>query len=305
MKVFTPYDEIASYFARRHREDIQFVDTLDQASVLITGRFDASMVHPQLQSVIIPWTGHDWIDLEVLKTNGIDLYVTPTRSPYVAEKAVALTLALLGRVVEYHNRLATGDWANRNSKDRIAWASLQDKRVGLYGFGRIGRLVHQFLQGFGCEQWTIDRGKDYPDSIQTVPHLDALIDRCDVIIISTPLNATTEGIFNQERLSHMSKKYLINVGRGKIVEEHALYQALIDGTLAGYASDVWYQYPKNDDHRFPSSLPIHTLPNVVLSNHSGGEVTDILTQVYQDLEAHLERLLQGDRSERLDLDSMS
>jgi formate dehydrogenase len=304
MNVYVEHKSIRTYLKEQEITDIHIVDEKSEAEYYITGRYTMEDYHPGLRGIIIPWTGHNGIHLDDMRKHNTELYITPTRSRYVAEKAVTLTLALLGRTIEYHTNLQQGNWSSRNSEKRVPWRSILDLNIGLFGYGRIGTLIHQFLSGFGCHFYTLDRSKWYPDTIWTVSNLNELVSKCDVIIISAPLNHTTEGLFDKEILRQMKGKFLINVGRGKIVDETALYESLTNNELAGYASDVWYTYPKGKELQYPSTLPIYQLDNVVLSNHSGGFTVHTNEEVNRDLVKRLIQLRDGDTSDQLDITNL-
>ncbi|MBN2605092.1 MAG: hydroxyacid dehydrogenase, partial [Bacilli bacterium] len=218
--------------------------------------------------------------------------------------AVSLTLALLGNTVLYHTLLKDGHWGERNTDKRIPWTSIQGLSVGLFGFGRIGKIIYKMLKGFDVNFYTIHRGKDYPSDVNTVKNITNLIQVSDVIIISTPLNSETEELFDDDLFAIMKNKYLINVGRGKIVKESSLYEALQNGMIAGYASDVWYQYPKGKEKSLPSTYPIQEFDNVILSNHSGGYTTNTNDEVNRDLLKTLEDIVNEKFDNQLDLDNI-
>lgn len=304
MKVFAKHPKIQEYLTDQVMENIYVTESSKEAHYIITGKYNQTDYHENLRGIIIPYTGHNGINLEDMRRQNLQLFVTPTRSKYVAEKAVMLTLSLLGKVIQYHTLLKEGNWADRNSSSRTPWISLQGKTVGLFGYGRIGKKIHKMLQGFDCEFYTIDRQKEYPKDMKLVKNLTNLVQVSDIIIIATPLNIETEGIFNKQLLSRMKRKYLINVGRGKVVEEEALYHALKDKTLKGYASDVWYNYPKEKEVCLPSTYPIHELDNVILSNHSGGFTDTTNDEVNQDLVKQLKKIESGNFSDSLDLSKL-
>ena len=304
MKVYAKHDKIQDFLKEQDLDNIFVVDSLKECHYLISGRFTQIDYHENLRGVIIPYTGHNGIDLKSMRDKNLKLFVTPTRSKYVAEKAIALALSLLGNVNDYHERLKEGNWAERNSESRMPWVSLQGKTIGLFGYGRIGKIIHEMLKGFGCIFYTIDRNKDYPDHVNVVKNITNLVQMSDVIFISTPLNESTESIFDQRLLNRMKHKYLINVGRGKVVHEEDLFNALKNGKLCGYASDVWYNYPKEKEMCLPSSFPIHELPNVVMSNHSGGYTTSTNKDVNIDLIKTLKKLEQENFEDQLDLENL-
>jgi len=304
MKVFTKHERIKEFLLDHPMDGVEVLDEQKGAHFLLSGRYGKEDFHENLKGVIIPWTGHNRIDLDAMRENNLMLFVTPTRSKYVAEKAVTMTLALMGKVVHYHSLLKEGNWAERNSSSRVPWETIQGKTIGLYGYGRIGKLVHKMLKEFGCDFATIDREKDYPEDVTLVKNVTNLVQVSDIIIIAAPLNVTTEGAFNERILSRLKHKYLINVGRGKIVDEEALYSALKDGKLKGYASDVWYNYPKEKEQCFPSSYPLHELDNVLLSNHSGGYTENTNNEVNEDLLSTLQKLKEENYEDQLDLSSL-
>ncbi len=304
MKVFAEHHKIQEFLKQNQFQSIEIVDDLYEASYIITGRYNSKKYNPNLKGIIIPYTGHNGIDLDAMREKELMLFITPTRSKYVAEKAVTLTMSLLGNVVRYHNELVKGNWSDRNEDTRLPWTSIGGLSIGLYGYGRIGSKVHEFMKGFGCDFYIIDRHKEYPNDIHTVKNLTNLIQVSDVVIISTPLNETTEEVFNEERLSRMKNKFLINVGRGKIVDEKALYEALKEGKLKGYGSDVWFNYPQDKENVFPSNYPIHELDNVVLSNHSGGYTTRTNKEVNKDLLRILRKLRDENYEDKLNLKNL-
>ena len=251
MKIYAKDQTLQKFLKSKQLTNTLIVDNPKDSEYMITGRYSNDIYHEGLKGIIIPYTGHNGINLEDMRKKRLKLFVTPIRSKYTAEKAVTLTLALLGNTVNYHNRLCKGDWAERNTDDRIPWVSIQKKSIGLFGYGRIGKLIHEMLKGFQCNFYTIKRNKVYK-KINLVKDLKELINVCDIVIISVPLNSETENIFNDVILQKMSNKYLINVGRGKVVNQEALYKALKNNVLRGYASDVWYNYPKGQEKLFPS-----------------------------------------------------
>ena len=160
------------------------------------------------------------------------------------------------------------------------------------------------LQGFDCDFYTIDRDKEYPEDMCVVKNITNLVQVSDIVIIATPLNETTTNVFNERLLLRMKHKYLINIGRGKIVNEEALYYALKSNKLKGFASDVWYNYPSGNEVLHPSSYPLQDLPNVVLSNHSGGYTVNTNKEVNEDLIKILIELQKENYTDQLDLEKL-
>lgn len=288
---------IEAHFGQR----VTCVESPGDADYLLSGRFTADMYHPDLKGVIIPYTGHDQIEIETMRQHNLKLFNVTGHSRFVAERALQLLHAITGKVVAYHNRLAKGDWSGRTTaNDRIPWDSLFERRIGLFGYGRIGQWIATLLKPYAPALCVIDRGKRY-EGVETVPDLHALAELSEIMIISTPLTPETEGVFNRAIFEKLGAAYLINVGRGKIVDETALYEALASKKLQGYASDVWFNYPKDEQPTYPTNTPIHTFDNVVMTPHSGGHTTTSFSVMVAEIIGHLEALLEGDFSAALDL----
>jgi len=303
MKVYTQNQEYIDYLKDKLPNGVSLTQNFNEANYALRGRFKASEYHENLKGIIIPFTGHNGIDLQAIKHYHLKLFNTTEHSIYVAEKAMKLTLGLLGNIHIYHTRMQKGDWSNRNTEARISWESLLNKRVGIFGYGRIGKHLSSMLKPFTQNIYTIDRGKDYGPCL-LVDSLEALIDNTDLIIIAAPLNSTTENVFDEAALKRMKNKYLINVGRGLIVNQKALYETLKTNHLKGYASDVWYNYPKQSELTPPSDYPIHTLDNVLMTPHVGGFSTDAPLKLKEKVLEHITNIKNGDFKEALDPDKL-
>jgi phosphoglycerate dehydrogenase-like enzyme len=108
--------------------------------------------------------------------------------------------------------------------------------------------------------------------------LPDLLPRTNVLIICLPLTPETEGLVGKAELAALQPHaILVNVGRGPVVDENALYEALVDGTLHGAGLDVWFNYPSDEAaraHTPAASVPLHELDNVVMSPHRAGLTRD-------------------------------
>lgn len=281
--------------------DLTLTDKKD-ATCVITGRYTEKDYHDAHQVVFIPFTGHNGIDIDLLKAKGLKLFNTSAHSVFVAERALALTLALLGKIPSMHEKLRGGDWSNRFNEERIPWVTIQNKTVGIYGYGAIGRAFHNYVRPLAKNIVTIDRQKDYQDA-ELVPDLERLADVSDILVVAAPLTQSTRHTVNATVLSKLNG-YLINVGRGPIVEETALYESLLSGETKGFASDVWYHYPKDATLTSPTTTPLETLDNVVMSPHVAG-FTDRSTQMMiDDVFNTILNIAKGDLSRALNLDQL-
>ena len=229
-----------------------------------------------LEIIFVPHVGVNTLPAGELASRNIRVSNVHGNSRYVAERAMAMTLCFYGRVIECHEDLKAslwhGFWVGKGVQD--SWNSIQGRTCAIIGVGQIGKYLARYLKAFDCRVIGFRRkqARDIPEGFDEIsPDLDEAVNESELIFIALPLTEQTRGLFSAEMLSHMQGKFLVNVGRGEIVDEEGLYRALKDGVLLGAAIDVWYNYPKGGEEiAEPSRYPIHELPNVILSPHLAG-----------------------------------
>lgn len=219
-------------------------------------------------------------------------------SSFVAQHAVALLLALSNKIVIHHNWMADGKW-RKGDKDGKS-TPLRNRRVGLLGYGAVNQKVHRLLSGFNLNfsilrrDWTKQQAQ-LPTQAKKYNHYDLhqFLDEIDILIIAVPLTSLTQQLIKNRELELLgSNGLLINVARGSIIEEAALFNALKDKIIAGAAIDVWYNYNPEPDkmgHKYPFAHPFHKLQNVILSPHRGASPLDDLPrwgEVVENIKRH-------------------
>lgn len=168
------------------------------------------------------------------------------------------------------------------------------------GFGHIGAASWKLLQSFGAEGVAVTRtgsvgakahGLRWAGSNEDLPRALA---ESDVLVISTPLTAETTGIIGAAQLEALGREgLLVNVARGPVVQEEALYAALKNHGIAGAAIDVWYRYPAADGFGKPSTLPFESLDNVILTPHSSAVTEETFRGRSQEIIENINRLAAG------------
>jgi len=261
-----------------------------------------------LRTVFVPFVGINHLPADLLLERGVEVFNCHGNAFSVAERALAMTLAAFGRVIEFHNDLRQGKWhgfwVGRGHED--FWHSLQGKPCAVLGTGAIGKALARLLAAFDCPVTGYRRktSSETPPCFDRVTNdlSDALRD-AKVVFVALPLTAETEGLLSREILAAMKGKFLVNVGRGGIVDEEGLYRALADGVLAGAAVDTWYTYPpKGESVGAPSRFPIHELPNVVLSPHVAGSTWEAVeNNAVQTFDNLAEWLRTGSCGSKVDL----
>jgi D-3-phosphoglycerate dehydrogenase len=207
--------------------------------------------------------GLDNVDVKAATEAGVMVVNAPTSNIVsAAELAVALLLASARNIVPANEALRAGEW----KRSKYSGVELADKVVGVVGFGRIGVLVAQRLSAFGVRLLAYDPFVQPARAAQLgvqMVDLDELLGTADFITVHLPKTPETLGLIGDEALHKVKPEVrIINAARGGIVDERALYDALVDGRVAGAGLDVYAKEPCTDS-------PLFTLENVVATPHLG------------------------------------
>lgn len=223
----------------------------------------------KLKAVFAYKTGVDDFPLSQLKEKGIIVMNSHIDADYIAEYAFGLSISLVNRITECDKKLRRGIWYD---SENPYWKSIFDMKVGLLGYGHIGKEIHHILAQNNIKTYTIDRGKQY-ENINLVNSLEDLCRETNLIIISLPKTKQTDGIFSYDIFKLLKDKYIVNVGRSNCIDQKALYDVLKSEYIGGAAIDTWENKPKNINELLsPSKYPLAELENIVLSPHQAMRV---------------------------------
>ena len=194
-------------------------------------------------------------------------------SEEVAEYAWALLLSAAKRVVELHVSLREQKWTMRRTLDEGSEITvMRGKVLGVLGFGGIGHAVGTIAKGFGMQVYAFSRKKSASRGARVFTGQGGLTDllkRSDAVVLALPLTSQTARIINVERLSEMKRDgILVNVARGELVEEKAMYDHLAVNPNFRYATDVWW-YRENRES-LKTDYPFLSLPNFIGTPHVSG-----------------------------------
>jgi phosphoglycerate dehydrogenase-like enzyme len=254
--------------------------------ILIAGRpgREHIVASPNLRALIVPWAGIPeptrdlMLDFDRIAVHNLHHNARP-----VAELAVALLLAAAKFVVPLDRSMRDGDWTPRYEASPSLL--LAGKTALILGYGAIGRRVARLCRGLDMDVVAMRRHAPSPperdgEGILVAPAgaLDDLLPRADALLVCLPHTPETDGLIGAAELARLpAHAVLVNVARGPIVDEAALYHALHDGKLYAAGLDVWYNYPSDEEERShtpPSAFPFHELERVVMSPHRGGASTE-------------------------------
>jgi phosphoglycerate dehydrogenase-like enzyme len=233
------------------------------AGVVSTDPFDGSVFArcPRLRVLARVGVGLDSIDLDAATEAGVCVTTTPgVQTNAVADHTLALTLACVRRIVENHESVKAGEW---DRGGRLNGGELAGSTVGIVGLGAIGSAVARRLAGFDAQVLGYDIRPAAPAGVRLVD-FDELLQQSDVVTVHVPFVPATSHLIGERELALMrSGAILVNVSRGGVVDEDALFAALVGGKLAGAGLDVFAREP-------PLGSPLLELPQVVVSPHIGG-----------------------------------
>jgi D-3-phosphoglycerate dehydrogenase len=217
----------------------------------------------QLKVIGRAGTGVDNIDIKSASARGILVMNTPgANSMAAAEHTLALMLSLARYVPQANQSMHSGQW----DKKHFLGTELYGQTLGIIGFGKIGSIVADRALGMKMEVLCYDpyvlAEAAAIHGVELVP-LDDLLARSDFITLHTPLTNETRNVINRATLSKMKAGVrIINCARGGLIDEEALYEALLEGRIGGAALDVFNQEPPVDN-------PLLVLPNVICTPHLG------------------------------------
>ncbi len=228
------------------------------------------------------------IQSSVLLTNSTGIH-----GPVVAEHAIAVLLAMAKRLPQAMQYQARREWSQDQLwHDRHRPREVADATVAVVGMGGIGREFTARAKALGMKVFAVrenpDKGTEGADAVFSSTQIDEVLPQADYVLLCTPVTPATTGIINAARLSKMkTDAYLINVGRGPLVDEPALLQALKDRRIAGAALDVFVEEP------LPSDSAFWSLDNLLITPHTAAVTDRLWERHYRLIVENLKRFLAG------------
>ena len=297
-KLKTPW-AIERFLEKDPQED--FARALADADVLISLVWNGSFPPaPKLKLIQSPGTGVDFIDFAAVPP-GVRVCNCYGHAEGTAEY-VMLALLLWCQtsfVPSDASFRKERSWRFSGRVNGPIMGELYGKTVGIVGLGAIGRAVAERLQGFGARVLGCNR------TLREVPHVDAqyplakideFLPQCDYVVVAAALAPETERLFDAKRFAAMKPTaVLVNVGRGQIADEDALWAALKDKRIRGATLDVWYAVPRHDDLTVaPSKHPFHELDNVWMTPHIAAWTTGMVERRWSEIARNLDSLARGE-----------
>ncbi len=270
--------------------------------VLVTARFPAAWAprFPALRLLHAAGAGLDKIALDALAPD-VRVCCTFGHGTAVAEHVVMVMLALLRRLLPADRELRFGRWLNPAYDAGVPLpGTLAGRFAVILGTGEIGVATAKLAGALGVRCCGVNRtGRMTAGSpfsrIRPLSSLREILPDADFLVVALPLTDETRGLIGREEIALLpSSAFLVNVARGPIVDETALFEALHSRVLAGAALDVWYAHPAPGATRgAPSRLPFRELDHVIMTPHVSGFTQETFRQRTENIAANILALAAG------------
>ncbi len=280
-------------------------ETFAAAEVIIGNRFDADLPRPErLRLYHLPAAGYDRIDFAALPPGAIVCNCFGHETA-IAEYVMAALLARTVPLADADRRLRNGDWAYWAGALERVHPELAGSTIGILGFGHIGQAVAARAKAFGMRVHVANRSpvklSPLVDAYTPLAEVAAFWGAADAIVVTLPLLPATTGFVDAAALAAMrGHAVLLNVARGPVVDEQALFDALSARRIGGAVIDTWYRYPSAADPLpRPGSLPFETLGNLVMTPHMSGWTRGTIARRQQTMADNIRRRANGEPCENV------
>ncbi len=270
----------------------------ESADVIVGIKLDATMPAPrQLRLYQAPAAGTDAIDLSLLPERAA-LCNCHGHEDAIAEYVFAALLTRHVPLVQANADLRRQQWTFFAGRPNALRTELGSQTIGLLGFGHIAKAIALRAKAFGMHVHAANRSavaSEHVDRAYALSDLRAFLCEVDVVVVTLPLTQETQGIVDAAALNAMRPSaWLVNVGRGPVIEEQALYDALKSRRIGGAIIDTWYQYPTpTQPECSPSKLDFAALDNVVMTPHMSGWTSGTVRRRQQTMADNISRLASG------------
>ena len=268
------------------------------ADVVIALKYADMPAAPTLRLLQIPGAGLDLIKFDEVPAQAT---ICNAYGHAIAggEYVVMSMLAWCHEFIPAHESMKAGSWRMSGRTGAPMHEELYGKTVGILGLGPIGLAAARLAKAFGttvlgCNR-TVGAIPEYVDQVYTLAQLHEFLQRCDFVAVCIALTPQTASLLDHVALSKMKRSaVIVNVARGAIIDEDALFAALHDQTIAGAVIDAWYRYPTPDNLTIaPSKHPFADLPNVLMTPHSSIWTRGMIERRWTDIAANIDALTTG------------
>ena len=294
---WSPIEKLGNVTIYDRSQPEEIVDRAKDAEVLLVNKVVLSEAIldqlPKVRYIGVMATGFNNIDIKGAQKHNITVTNVKAYGPAsVAQQTFALLLALVNHAELHSQGVFAGEWVS--SPDFCYWKTplteLAGKTIGLIGLGDIGSQVANIALAFGMKVIAYRKHPVPTEAIEMVS-LDEIFEKSDVLSLHCPLTDETKEIINKDRLAKMKRTaFILNTGRGPLIHEADLAEALQKGTIAGAGLDVLSSEPPKADN------PLLSAPNCIITPHVAWATFEARKRLLQMVADNLESFMRGETS---------
>lgn len=253
----------------------------------------------KLKLICVAATGYDNVDVEYCSKHGIALCnVVGYSSASVAQLTVSVVLSLMLHMKEYTAFVESGEYTKSGIQNRLSptFHELDGLTWGIAGYGNIGKRVAAAAKALGCR---VIAYKKTPEEGVECMSLEELCRQSDILTIHLPLTPETRGIFGEKEIALMKKSaVVVNMARGAVTDEQAFAEALADGRIGGFGTDVYSAEPIGADSPFWKIL---SHPNALFTPHMAWGAYEARIRCMSEIGENIKAFYRGEIRNRVDL----
>lgn len=257
---------------------------IDADYLLVSGRLSINeevlTAASHLKMIQRTGVGMDMLDMEAVRAHHIPVYVNAgVNARSVAEHTMTLMLCCLKNIPQISQNVKNGIW--KKQQTGISCNEIFGKTIGLVGMGAIGKQVSQYLKAFGAsvyytDPYRLSEDQEQELNVKYVSSFQELLPMVDILSFHCPLTSENKAMLNAQTISMMKRgAMVVNTARGKLIDNSALYRALVNGHLRSAGLDV------HDEEPIKKDSPLIALNNVIMTPHIGGLTLESFTNMLQ------------------------
>ena len=299
---YESFDKIGKVVVYPTTSEAEFESRANDADVIVINKLKLNASNlpkaHNLKLICLAATGFDNVDLDYCRKAGIGVCnVIGYSTQCVAQLTLSMVLSLYTHLGEYTNFVRSGTYTQTGLANCLTpvYHEIAGKTWGIVGYGNIGKQVARVAEAMGCRILVYKRTPE--EGVECVD-FDTICQKSDILSLHLPLSAETRNLLDQKHIAMLKKDaVLINVARGAVVDEGALSDAILNGSIGGLGVDVYSKEPFDVDHPFNE---IKHLPNVLLTPHMAWGGYETRVRLLEEIKENIISFYAGKRRCRVD-----
>ena len=297
----TVFSDIGEFVSYPKTEPEEISERIKDAEVIVTNkvklRADTLCHAPNLKLICVTATGYDNVDIDYCKKNGVAVCnVKGYSTECVSQLTISMALSLTNHLRVFDDYVKSGEYSKSGIQNKLTptFNEVYGKTWGIVGLGNIGKRVADIAKVMGCRVLAYKRT---PVEDFECVDLETLMKESDIISVHIPSSPETVGLISREMLEKMKKRaILINVARGNILDEGAVADAILDGSLYGFGCDVYSTEPFPENHPYSK---LSGCDNVILTPHMAWGGYETRVRLVDEVAENIKAFYKGQERNRI------